>query len=216
MSLKPACLITLYDNNLVCLLYIAMCSRVYFYSSCAIYMSYIIITNYYYYHYYYYYYHYHYYYKLLLSLLLSLLLLLFQERLAEASAATISSPASGPTSRPSSRSSSTWTRSARSTVWRSRRPPWCSCRSWSASTDSSRGWAAHSQSYRGCVWLIDKCPAEWCARTHRFAGNSSFCQAHAFEVWTPIANRWFYSYFLFHLFYLFYFLPSLWTNISTQ
>ena len=32
------------------------------------------------------------------------------------------------------------------------------------------------------------CPAEWHKRTHHFAGNSSFCQVHAFQVWTPIAS----------------------------
>ena len=32
------------------------------------------------------------------------------------------------------------------------------------------------------VNCIDRCPAERRERTHHFAGNSSFCQAHAFEV----------------------------------
>ena len=29
------------------------------------------------------------------------------------------------------------------------------------------------------------CPTEWCECTRRFVGNSSFCQAQAFEVLTP-------------------------------
>ena len=32
------------------------------------------------------------------------------------------------------------------------------------------------------------CPAEQCERMHCFAGNSLFCQAHAFEGWTPTSN----------------------------
>ena len=39
-----------------------------------------------------------------------------------------------------------------------------------------------------CNYNIVGCLAEWCECTHRFAGNSSFCQAHAFEVLTPTST----------------------------
>ena len=41
---------------------------------------------------------------------------------------------------------------------------------------------------------IAGCPEEQCERTHCFAGNASFCQPHAFEIWSldhlcqPAAN----------------------------
>lgn len=53
------------------------------------------------------------------------------------------------TSRTSCPRRSTWTWYGRSSARTCRRPPWCCCRSWSASTDSSCAWAARSENCRG-------------------------------------------------------------------
>ena len=49
------------------------------------------------------------------------------------------------------------------------------------------------------------CPAERHERLHSFAGNSSFCQAHAFEVLTPTST---YRQCIICMFYLSKFIPS--------